>query len=130
LQADRAADTAARFGDEYLPQFAAEVLAPLAARVLRERRMPLGGIRTLPARPGGGLPRDCSLRCRLDRVERRIAATKALLAAGARSFDTWGDAAVDRGDLWRLAAEAVPLCAGAATVTVYRVRPACRGPAS
>jgi hypothetical protein len=130
LQADRAADTAARFGDEYLPQFAAEVLAPLAAQVLRERRMPLGGIRTLPARPGGGLPRGCSLRGRLDRVERRIAATKALLAAGARSFDTWGDAALDRGDLWRLAAEAVPLCAGAATVTVYRARPACGGPAS
>ena len=123
LQADRAADTASRFADEYLPQFAAEVLVPLAGRVLRERRMPLGGIRTVPG-PGGGLPPDCSARRRLDLVERRIAATKALLVAGARCFDTWGDAVLDRGDLWRLVAEAVPLCAGAATVAVHRVRPA------
>ncbi|WP_336026719.1 cytochrome b5 domain-containing protein [Geodermatophilus sp. FMUSA9-8] len=124
LQEDRAADTASRFADEYLPRFAAEVLAPLAGRVLRERRMPLGGLRTLPGGPGGGLPPGCSTRRRLDLVEQRIAATKALLVAGARCFDTWGDAVLDRGDLWRLVAEAVPLCAGAATVAVHRTRPA------
>ncbi len=125
LQADRAVDTAVRFGDEYLPQFAAEVLAPLAGQVLRARQLPLGGIRTVPGRCGDGLPPGCPIRRRLDLVERRIAATKALLVAGARCFDTWGDAVLDRGDLWRLAAEAVPLCAGAATVAVHRARPAC-----
>ncbi|NEM06066.1 cytochrome b5 domain-containing protein [Geodermatophilus normandii] len=125
LQADRAADTAARFADQYLPQFAAEVLAPLAGLVLRERRVSLGGLRTVPGGPGGGVPPGCPVRRRLDLVERRIAATKVLLVAGARCFDTWGDAVLDRGDLWRLAAEAVPRCAGASTVAVHRVRPAC-----
>jgi indoleamine 2,3-dioxygenase/cytochrome b5-like protein len=125
LQADRAADAAARFADEYLPQFAAEVLTPLAGLVLRERQAPLGGIRTVPGRPGEGLPPGCSIRRRLDLVERRIAAAKALLVAGARCFDTWGVTVLDRGDLWRLAAEAVPLCAGTATVAVHRVRSAC-----
>jgi hypothetical protein len=124
LQADRAADTAARFADEYLPQFAAEVLAPLAGLVLRERQVSLGGIRTVPGDPGGGLPPGCPIQRRLDLVERRIAATKALLVTGARHCDTWGDAVLDTGDLWRLAAEAVPRCAGAATVAVHRVRPA------
>ena len=122
LQADRAADTAARFADEYLPQFAAEVLAPLAGSALRERRVPLGGIRTVPGRRGEGLPPDCPIRRRLDLVERRIAATKALLVAGARCFDTWGDAVLDRGDLWCLAAQAVPACAAAGTVAVHRAR--------
>ena len=111
--------------DGYLPQFAAEVLAPLAGQVLRARQLPLGGIRTVPGRCGDGLPPGCPIRRRLDLVERRIAAAKALLVAGARCFDTWGDAVLDRGDLWRLAAEAVPLCAGAATVAVHRARPAC-----
>ena len=71
------------------------------------------------------MPQGCSIRRQLDLVEWRIAAAKALLVAGARSFDAWGDAVLDRSDLWRLAAEAVPLCAGAATVAVHRVRPAC-----
>ncbi|MGY1698178.1 cytochrome b5 domain-containing protein [Geodermatophilus sp. SYSU D00766] len=119
LQADRAADTAARFGDEYLPRFAAEVLAPLAARVLREQGAVPRGIRTVPGPPPAG-----TLRHRLDLVERRLAATKALLVAGERDFDTWGDAVLARGGLWCLAARAVPVCAGAATVTVHRARPA------
>ncbi|MGY1650317.1 cytochrome b5 domain-containing protein [Geodermatophilus sp. SYSU D01119] len=123
LQEDRAADTASRFADEYLPRFAAEVLAPLAGRVLRERRMPLGGIRTAPA--PRVLPPARPTRHLLDLVEQRIAATKALLVAGARAFDAWGDAVLDRGDLWCLVAEAVPRCAGGTTVAVHRVRPAC-----
>ncbi|MGY1607865.1 cytochrome b5 domain-containing protein [Geodermatophilus sp. SYSU D00700] len=117
LQADRAADTAARFGDEYLPRFAAEVLAPLAERVLREQQGAARGIRVVP-----GPPPEGGLRRRLDLVERRLAATKELLVAGARCFDTWGDAVLGRGDLWRLAAQAVPACAGAGTVAVHRRR--------
>ncbi|SDD47505.1 Cytochrome b5-like Heme/Steroid binding domain-containing protein [Geodermatophilus telluris] len=114
LQADRAADTAARFGDGYLPRFAVEVLAPLAEHVLREQQAVPRRIRAVPGPPPGpGAPRQ-----RLDGVDRRIAATKELLVAGARAFDTWGDAVLGRGELWRLAASAVPVCAGAATVAV------------
>ncbi len=85
----------------------------------------LGGIRTVPGRCGDGLPPGCSPRYRLNRVERRPAATTALLVAGARCSNTRGDAVLDGGDLWRRAAEAVPACAGAATAAVHRVRPAC-----
>lgn len=119
LQSDRAADTASRFGDEYLPQFASEVLAPLAERVLREQRMTARGIRTVAGRPGHGLPLDVPLRRRLDLLDRRMVAAKALLVAGVRRFDTWGDAVLVRGDLWCLAARAVPMCAGAATIAVH-----------
>jgi Indoleamine 2,3-dioxygenase/Cytochrome b5-like Heme/Steroid binding domain len=117
LQADRAADTAARFGDEHLPQFADEVLAPLAERVLHEQRAVAGQLRTVAGGPGQGSPGGC-LRRRLDLLDRRLDATKALLVSGARCFDTWGDDVLGTGRLWRLAAQAVPTCAGAATVTV------------
>ncbi len=124
FQADRAADTAARFGGEYLPRFAAEVMVPLAGRVLREQRVAGREIRTV-AGPGDGLLPGCSLRRRLDLLDRRLGATKALLVSGARCFDTWGDAVLVTGDLWHLAAQAVPVCAGAATVAVRVTRRAC-----
>ncbi|PRY50151.1 cytochrome b5-like protein [Geodermatophilus tzadiensis] len=118
LQADRAADTAARFGDEYLPRFAADVLAPLAESVLREQRAAPRRIRAVPGPPPGAPPAPAPLRQRLDLLDRRIGATKELLVAGARAFDTWGDAVLCQGELWRLAAAAVPVCAAAATVAV------------
>ncbi|SDX30201.1 Cytochrome b5-like Heme/Steroid binding domain-containing protein [Geodermatophilus africanus] len=118
-QAER---TAARFGDEHLPRFAAEVLAPLAERVLREQRATALRIRTVAGGPGGGLLPGCSPRRRLDLLDRRIGATKALLTRGVRCFDIWGDAVLGTGDLWRLAAQAVPVCAGAATLSVHTTR--------
>ena len=121
-RAEHAAATAARFGDEHLPRFAAEVLAPLAERVLREQRATALRIRTVAGGPGGGLLPDCSPRRRLDLLDRRISATKALLTRGVRCFDTWGDAVLGTGDLWRLAAQAVPGCAGAATLSVHSAR--------
>jgi hypothetical protein len=120
--ARRVAATAATFGDELLPRFAAEVLAPLAERVLEEQRATALRIRTVAGGPGGGLPPDCSPRRRLDLLDRRIGATKALLTRGVRSFDTWGDAVLGTGDLWRLAAQAVPVCAGAVTLSVHTTR--------
>jgi hypothetical protein len=119
---ERAAATAARFGDEDLPRFAADVLAPLAERVLREQRATALRIRTVAGGPGGGLLPGCSPRRRLDLLDRRIGATKALLTRGVRCFDTWGDAVLGTGDLWRLAAQAVPVCAGAATLSVHTTR--------
>jgi cytochrome b5-like protein len=118
----RAATTAACFGDEHLPRFAAEVLAPLAEQVLREQRATALRIRTVAGGPGGGLLPGCSPRRRLELLDRRIGATKALLTRGVRCFDRWGDAVLGTGELWRLAAQAVPGCAGATTLSVCTTR--------
>jgi Cytochrome b5-like Heme/Steroid binding domain len=119
--ARRAERAAARFGDEHLPRFATEVLAPLAERVLQEQRTTALRIRT-DAGGAGGLFPGCPPRRRLDLLDRRIGATKALLTRGVRCFDTWGDAVLGTGDLWRLAAQAVSGYAGAATLSVHTTR--------
>ena len=121
LPARWAERAAARFGDEHLPRFATEVLAPLAERVLQEQRTTALRIRTVAGGVGGLFP-DCSPRRRLDLLDRRIGSTKALLTRGVRCFDTWGDAVLGTGDLWRLAAQAVSGYAGAATLSVHATR--------
>jgi Indoleamine 2,3-dioxygenase/Cytochrome b5-like Heme/Steroid binding domain len=125
LQVDRAEDTVARFGEDHLPRLAAEVLEPLARRVLRAQQADARRIRVVSGRTGDRKPPGCSLRRRLDLLDRRLAATKAFLVSGSRCFDAWGDGVLATGNLWRLAAQAVTVCAGAPTVAVQVARRAC-----
>ena len=124
LHVDRAADTFTRFSDAYLPQFATEVLAPLADRVRIEGGNARRRIGTVAGLARSKVPASCAWRDRMDLLDRRLATTKVLLSWGARCFDRWRDAALVEVDLGGLVQQASTVCLAAPEADTHITRTA------